>query len=178
MKRWILQFVIVLPLIALFYFGLKHDATRLPSVLLNQPAPDFTLETAEGKTVSLSGLKGSPVVLNFWASWCHPCLQEHVTFGLARENHKKQGVRFFGIVYQDTRENVAQYVGKYGEAFDVLFDSESKTAIDYGVGGVPETFFIDREGVIRHKHAGVMTEEALEVYVEKISARPSSSNGH
>ncbi|MDO8526623.1 MAG: redoxin domain-containing protein [Deltaproteobacteria bacterium] len=162
MKRWILFFVIVVPILALLAFGLTRDARELPSTMTGKKAPDFSLKTLEGKEISLKSFEGHPVVLNFWATWCGPCLMEHKIFNEGRKIYEKEGVVFLGVVYQDKKESVQRFLKEYGEPFTVLTDKESKTAIDYGVGGVPETFFIDSHGTIYDKFSGIMTADYLE----------------
>lgn len=168
MKRFILLLLIVVPVIALLYFGLQRDAKELPSLLIAKLAPAFSLQTLDGKTVTLESFKGSPLIVNFWASWCYPCLQEHPLLALAPNLFPDEKVQSVGILYQDTKENAQGYIQKYGEAFPVLLDVNSQTAIDYGVGGVPETFFIDREGIIRHKQQGMLTLSTLTESLKKI----------
>src|SRR5262245_11330541 len=103
--------------------------------------------------------------MNFWASWCAPCYQEHpVLLDAAR---KRTDIVFLGIVYEDEEDNVKAYLARQGSAFPSLMDAGSKTAIAYGVFGVPETFFITPDGVIADKFVGPLTPAALDSRVEK-----------
>lgn len=168
MKRFLLFIIIVIPVIVILAFGLTRDPNLLPSALLNKPAPDFSLVDLEGKTVQLSSLKGSIVVVNFWATWCGPCLQEHQILQWAKKEYQSEPIHWLGIVYQDQESEARSYLKKYGQPFVALFDPQSKVAIEYGVGGVPETFFIDKDGMVRNKLSGVLTMEYLEQQLETL----------
>lgn len=168
MKRWLLLIIIVAPILYLLAFGLTRNPRELPSVLVGKPAPSFFLETLDGETVSLETFKGSPVVINFWATWCGPCFYEHSILKEARALYEPKGAHFLGVVYQDEKKTVEQFLEEMGEPFFVLLDPKSQMAIDYGVGGVPETFFIDRKGVIRHKLQGVLNQNILKEKLENL----------
>ncbi len=167
MKRAILFTIIVAPIVYLLTFGLMRNPQDLPSVLIGKPAPTFVLQTLDGKKVTLESFKGSSVILNFWATWCGPCAYEHPVLKEARDRYEKEGVKFFGVVYQDTPENAKAFIKEMGEPFMVLLDPESKAAIDYGVGGVPETFFIDPQGIIRAKSMGVLTLDFIQKQIKE-----------
>lgn len=166
MKRVLLFCMIVVPIAALLAFGLTRDPHVLPSVLIGKPAPAFALRTLEGDPINAASLLGQPLVINFWATWCGPCLHEHRVFRQAAERFAGKGVRFFGVVYQDKEANVREFLAEFGTPFEVLLDPGSTMAIDYGVGGVPETFFVDAQGVIREKFSGMLTMEYLERQIE------------
>jgi len=104
--------------------------------------------------VSLSDYRGSVVVVNFFASWCVPCRAEHAELARAADTFQAQGVRFLGIVYQDKADAVKSFLDQLGRPYDVATDPSSRAAIDFGMFGVPETFFIDRNGRIAGKIAG------------------------
>ena len=121
-----------------------------------------------GKETAVDPAAGKVVLVNFWATWCGPCFYEHPVLKEVRSIYEKEGVKFLGVVYQDKKETVVQFVKELGEPFLVLFDPKSQMAIDYGVGGVPETFFIDSKGLIQNKFSGVLTKEYLKDQIEKI----------
>ena len=138
--------------------------------LLNKPAPDLALTSLDGAKVQLSSLKGRPVVLNFWASWCAPCREEAPLF---RELSTKQaagtGLAVLGVLFQERNEGTARdFIREYALAYPHLRDPQADTAINYGVSGIPETIFIDAGGVIRHVDRGGLDRERLNAGLEKI----------
>ena len=170
-------------LAALFMARLHSgDPSRLPSALIGKPAPTFELPPVEGLRgangeplggISTASFKGDKVtVLNVWASWCAPCRIEHpVLMDLAKD----QSVRLLGFNYKDKAENARRFLGNFGNPFTAVgADETGRTAIDFGVYGVPETFVIGRDGTIRYKHVGPLTPDALPGFmaeVKKASAR-------
>ena len=169
MKRVILFLLIAGPVVALLAFGLTRNARDLPSTMIGKPAPDFALKNLEGKEVSLKSLEGKNLIVNFWATWCGPCYQEHAVLKAVQKNLAGDSLVLLGVVYQDTVENVKEYLKQEGKPFEVLFDPDNKMGIDYGVGGVPETFFIDSKGIIREKHSGVLTYPYVEFMLDKLN---------
>jgi len=159
--------VIAAALISVFLLALGNDPAHIESPLLGRVAPDFALKAVNGgSVVDLAAMRGKPVVLNFWATWCSPCYQEHPVLV---ENAKLLGdqVQFVGVVFQDTDEKINAFLSERGSAYPTLVDVKGKTAIAYGVGGVPETFFLDRTGRIVAKYDGPMTTEILQSYVAR-----------
>ncbi len=140
----------------LFAFAMLfgRDPHQVPFGLKDKPAPDFTLTRLDtGEPVSLSQLRGRPLVLNFWASWCGPCQQEHPTLARAAQRFEGQA-NFFGVVFEDTPEEARKFARPMAASFPQLIDPQSRMAVDYGVTGVPETYFIDAQGIIRDKFVG------------------------
>ncbi len=134
-------------------------------MLVGKPAPDFTLERLkDGQTVTLSAYRGKPMVLNFWASWCVPCRYEHPVLEWGYEKFGEQA-QFVGVIYEDSKVNVADALTESKTKFEQLFDEKGRAAVDYGLAGVPETYFIDATGVIRYKYVGPLEPQAL---VEKL----------
>ena len=136
--------------------------------IVGRPAPAFDLQTLDGQRVSLAELRGSPVVLNFWASWCIPCREEAPLLTAANATYGSRGLRILGVVYQDSSENARAFMARYGQTYPGLLDLDGRTAIDYGVFGIPETFFIDPTGVVRSRQVGVLTETDLLRQIEAI----------
>ena len=159
------------PLIFVLAKGFNYDPRALPEELTGEKAPDFALQTLDGYPVSLKELKGSVVVLNFWATWCVPCLQEHKELMSAAEEFKPKGVAFLGILYGDTKAKADGYLKKHGSAYPTLLDDAQRTNIDYGVAGVPETFVIGRDGTIVKKYTGPVTKMELEVLLNGLLAK-------
>lgn len=158
---------IVLPLVILLASGFGNDPFSLPSVLVGREAPAFTLTDLDGETWSLEELQGKPVIINFWASWCGPCRLEHPL--LLQASRAREDVVFLGMLYSDTTENARRYLSRAGSAYPTLLDPDNHTAIDYGVAGVPETFFINRQGIIVHKHTGALTPRVMHEQLAEIS---------
>lgn len=159
---------------ALLGYGMTRDAREIPSPLVGQPAPSFDLATLDSPadSLALADLRDTVVVVNFWASWCLACRQEHPALVRAWERYEEAGapVRFIGIVYQDSRSNARQYMDRRGGGWTNLMDSNTRTAIDFGVYGVPETYFIDRAGRIAYKHVGPVTDALLAQQIEALTA--------
>lgn len=189
-KRSLVAAVVTLPLLALFWFGLSADPRTIPSPLPGRPAPEFTLEvmppepgepgggeTSElGSTprvVSLADHRGEVVVLNFWASWCLACRDEHAPLSEIASLYRDRGVAFYGILYNDRPEPARKWIREMGgQSYPTLLDPGTRTAIDYGLYGVPETFFIDREGRVAYKHIGPVTRSLLIQKLDEILAEP------
>lgn len=170
-KRWAVPLA-ALPLIVLLGYGLTRDARLLPSTLPGRMAPDFALETIRGDTLQLADFGGQVVLLTFWASWCLPCLDEHPLFIEAEDQFRDDGLRVVGVVYQDTRENAIRWMREMGGSWPNLMDRGSRTAIEYGVSGVPETFFIARDGRVAHKQLGPVNRAVLATWLPRLLADP------
>ena len=176
MKRYLLPLIIFLVLVGFFAVGLNLNPREVPSPLIGKPAPAFALPLlgAPDKKLSATELKGKVWVLNVWASWCVPCQQEHP---LIIELAKTGGVPVYGLNYKDKSADATAWLAKLGDPFAAtLSDSDGLVGIDYGVYGVPETFVIDKQGVIRLKHIGPMTPEALRKTVLPMVDKLSKAN--
>ena len=138
------------------------------SPLLDKPAPDFTLEDLDGQPVSLSDYLGRPVILNFWASWCEPCKVEFPLFQDARERHAAEGMEILAIVHDDSADAAAAFVAQEGSEWPALLDPDDVVWTAYGGLGLPTSFFIDREGIVRAVSFGPPLSGTLDDQLAKI----------
>jgi cytochrome c biogenesis protein CcmG/thiol:disulfide interchange protein DsbE len=160
-------------LAALFAFALRTgDPSRLPSALIGKPVPVVTLAPLDGLTDGIRPVpgfssadlaSGRVSVVNFWASWCVPCVQEHPLLVALKE---KTGVPLYGINYKDQATAARRFLGRYGNPFTAVgIDGDGRAAIEWGVYGMPETFVVDGKGRIAYKHVGPITPETLETKI-------------
>jgi len=163
-----------LALVALLAVGLRLDPREVPSPLIGKPAPAFELPLLQqpDKTFSEKDMLGTVWVLNVWASWCPPCLVEHPVVTQVSRSGMAPVV---GLNYKDKREDALPWLKRNGDPFQLIaFDANGRIGIDYGVYGVPETYIIDRQGVIRYKHIGPITADVvkndMEPLVRKLNA--------
>jgi cytochrome c biogenesis protein CcmG, thiol:disulfide interchange protein DsbE len=153
----------------LLFVGLSQSPKDIQSALIGKKAANFTIKLIQGKDLdsdqdgrlSLSELAGQNVIINFWASWCVSCRQEAVDFQKFYLMDHKTDVTLVGIAIQDTMEDARQFAGVHGKTYALGLDDSGNTGIDYGVTGVPETFWINRQGTIIEKFAGPLTTEML-----------------
>jgi cytochrome c biogenesis protein CcmG/thiol:disulfide interchange protein DsbE len=158
--------IIAAVLLGILFLGLGKNPAEIRSPLIGRPAPAFALrEVGTGRTVDLSQLKGTPVILNFWATWCGPCWEEHPV--LVANARMLPNVRFLGVVFQDSEEKILGFLQQRGSSYPTVVDDQGKTAIAYGVGGVPESFFLDANGVIVAKYSGPMSSDILQENLRK-----------
>jgi len=158
-----------LPLIGLLAYGFTTDPRAIPSPLIKKPAPPFTMTVYDGGPLSLEGLRGKVVLLNFWASWCFPaCYEEAPELERAWRAYRDRGLVVVGVDIQDTEAAGRQFIDQFKLTFANGPDPGGKIAIDYGVYGVPETFVIDRQGVIAHKQVGGVTDRMVVEQVEPL----------
>ena len=169
-KKWLIPLASV-PVILLLAYGFRTDPKAIPSPLVQKAAPDFRLKAFGGGEISLAELKGKPVVLNFWASWCYPaCYEEAPLLEATWRKYKEQGLVMLGVVIQDKEPNAREFMKRFDFSFPNGMDPGSKISIDFGVYGVPETFFIDRQGRIVFKHVGALTPQLVEAQVRTLLA--------
>ncbi|MDO9371313.1 MAG: DsbE family thiol:disulfide interchange protein [Gammaproteobacteria bacterium] len=152
-------------LVALLWAGLYLNPREVPSPLIDKPAPEFVLPQLQDPTrqVGSKDLLGKVTLLNVWASWCAACRDEHpLLVALAKTGR----VNIYGLNYKDTRQDALRWLNDLGNPYLVsAFDEQGNVGIDYGVYGVPETYVIDRAGIIRYKVIGPLTEENLRTTV-------------
>ena len=151
--------------------GLKLDPREVPSPLIGKAAPDFKLTRLDdpSTTIARADMLGKVWILNVWASWCVACREEHPVLV---EFARRKLVPIYGLNYKDERAAATEWLQQRGNPYaDSLVDADGRVGIDYGVYGVPETFLIDRAGVIRYKHIGPITPEVLRDEIEPLLRR-------
>ncbi len=152
--------LIVTPLIVVLALSFGKDPRAIDSPLIGKAAPTFTLRDLDGDVVALEELRGQPVVLNFWATWCQPCVVEHPLL-IASANRYEGQVRFVGVIYQDEPQDIRRFVSQRGSWGPSLIDTDGDVAIAYGVYGAPETYFISSDGVIAEKVVGAIRPDVM-----------------
>lgn len=171
----LLPFVIFAAIAGLFFLALKAgDPSNLPSALIGKPAPQFDLPplmeagtaTAAPQTVTSAALgNGTPAIIHFFASWCGPCREEHPNVMALAEKLRAQDpkVPFYGINYKDDASAARRFLGGYGDPYTLIgVDRSGRTAIDFGVYGVPETYVIAGDGTVAFRQAGPLTQDVIE----------------
>ncbi len=168
---WVVAPVLIFAVLAaVFAFALKTgDPTKLPSALIGKPAPTTAFPALDGLVeggkampgfTSADLAKGRVTIVNFWASWCIPCVEEHPLLGTLR---KRAGIDLYGVSYKDSASNAHQFLARYGNPFTALgVDASGRAAIEWGVYGMPETFIVDGKGRISYKHVGPINPQSIE----------------
>jgi cytochrome c biogenesis protein CcmG/thiol:disulfide interchange protein DsbE len=172
-RRWI-PLGIFLVLLAFLGIGLTLKPRELPSPLIGKPAPAFRLSTlgAPANSLSPQDMRGKVWVLNVWASWCVACREEHATLVAMS---KLGVVPIYGLNYKDQRDDALGWLDRFGNPYVAsLSDADGRVGIDYGVYGVPETFVIDKAGVVRRKFIGPVTEQEIRDEIVPLVARLNS----
>ncbi|MGE5027753.1 MAG: DsbE family thiol:disulfide interchange protein [Betaproteobacteria bacterium] len=162
MKRFLIPLAIFLVLVGFLGVGLKLNPHDVPSPLIGKPAPDFRLALLSdpAKQLSPADLRGKVWLFNVWASWCSSCRQEHEVL---MELSKQGGVPSYGMDYKDQPADARAVLARFGNPYvETVVDPDGRTGINYGVYGVPETYVIDRGGMIRYKHTGPLTRESID----------------
>ena len=159
--RYVLIFATIVGVIGILAYGFTKDPRNIPSPVVGRQAPDFELGLLDGTMVRLLDYRGRVVFLNFWASWCPPCRAEARLLEGAWRQVKDREIVFLGVNIQDTEEGARRFMQEFDITYPNGRDTQSRIAIDYGVYGIPETFFIDREGRITYKHIGALGAETL-----------------
>ena len=158
----LLPLVALVALLAVFALNINRDPSLIQSVLIDKPAPQFSLAAVEGTGVpgfDTSALKGEVTVVNVFASWCIPCRDEHPVLEALKS---ETGVRMFGMNQKDAPENAVAFLTELGNPYDAIgADANGRASIDWGVYGVPETFIVDAKGTIRFKHVGPLSMDDL-----------------
>jgi cytochrome c biogenesis protein CcmG/thiol:disulfide interchange protein DsbE len=160
--KFVIPLILFLSLVVFLAAGLGRDPHEVPSPLINKAAPTFDLPQLAEPTQSFKPeeMKGQVWMLNVWASWCSSCKQEHPV--LLELSRTKQ-VPLIGLDYKDHRKDALRTLAREGDPYDLsAFDLDGRVGINYGVYGVPETYVIDKQGVIRYKHIGPITQEVMD----------------
>ncbi|MDP6560287.1 MAG: TlpA disulfide reductase family protein [Candidatus Binatia bacterium] len=166
--------VVILSILWLLAFGFSRDPRYIPSPLIGYAAPPFTLTLFDGKKLRLEDLRGKAVLLNFWSSWCIPCREEARDIEAAWQRSKDKNIIFLGIDMQDTEKDARTFLKEFDIHYPNGRDSTGSISIDYGVWGIPETFFIDPNGRITHKHVGALGRRIITVKLEEALRRKVS----
>jgi cytochrome c biogenesis protein CcmG/thiol:disulfide interchange protein DsbE len=162
MLKYLIPIGVFAGLLVFFYVGLDRDKETLPSPLIGKPAPQFSLPRVgdPSQTISNSTFAGKPYVVNVWATWCGGCRQEH---GALLEIAQRKEVPIIGLNWKDDMELAQQWLSQLGDPYvGSAFDVEGRVAIDWGVYGAPETFLVDANGNVIHKHIAPITVEIWE----------------
>ncbi len=171
MKRWLyLTPLAVLGALALLFAGyaLHHDPHVNPAALVGRPVPEVSLQPLGGGTPQAVAAAPRPVLVNFFASWCAPCVEE----APALMALKSEGVLIIGVAYKDRPEKSQAFLRDHGDPFlDTFQDPDGRAGVEYGISGVPETFAVSADGVVLAKHVGPLTPDAAEALVERASRR-------
>jgi cytochrome c biogenesis protein CcmG, thiol:disulfide interchange protein DsbE len=143
-------------------------ANNAGDALVGHAAPLFTLPSLDGRCIDLSKYRGRPVVMNFWASWCHPCRQEFPLLRAARARHAADGLVMIGVVHQDIADDARQFANEEHATWPMLFDGNNTVSAEYGVKPIPQTFFIRRDGTIAARVFGLSSRRQLEHELTRI----------
>jgi cytochrome c biogenesis protein CcmG/thiol:disulfide interchange protein DsbE len=183
--RLVTMIVVAVPLIALFTIlgiALSRSGGVPAGVAINSTfgeaevdvtlARDITLTTFDGEVVTLSGLRGSYVLVDFWSSWCPPCREEAPVLADAYDRYRAQGVEFVGVAVWDVAEEAERFAEESGAGYPAGVDTRGVIGVDYGLTGIPEKYFIDPEGRIVRKYVGPMTAETLDGVLQELLAAP------
>lgn len=166
--RWLIVPIAVIPLGWLLLQGIGRDPREIPTALAGEPMPTFSLTDLDGETLDADALRGRPILLNFWASWCVPCIEEHAVLAAAAERHGDR-IAIVGVLYQDEPADALDFLARYGDfGSPTLIDDGGRLAIEFGVTGPPETFFIDARGIVRSKASGPVTDAVLAEHLERL----------
>ncbi|HVT02869.1 MAG TPA: TlpA disulfide reductase family protein [Thermoanaerobaculia bacterium] len=171
-KVLIAGLLIIGPMLAILAANIGRDPHKVNSPMIGRTAPTFVLnDVTSGTEVSFDSLRGAPAVVNFWATWCVPCFAEHGVLQQAAQQYGDR-VRFVSVVYDDEPGKIRDFLRDNGSSYPTLLDSAGKTAIAYGVYGVPETFFLDSKGVIVAKFEGPLSPDVIENNLRKANRGP------
>jgi cytochrome c biogenesis protein CcmG, thiol:disulfide interchange protein DsbE len=150
--------------------GLTRNPTLVDSPLIDKPAPAFRLPGLDGQDVASGDFAGRLYVVNFWASWCVPCRAEAAHLQSFWERYGPEGVALVGVVYQDDEDAAREFRDEFGLTFPQVMDPGGRTALDFGVFGIPETFVVDEQGVVKAKLIGAVGPDTLDRVLSQVAA--------
>jgi cytochrome c biogenesis protein CcmG/thiol:disulfide interchange protein DsbE len=168
LRRLVAAFGGVALVLAVLGVALARGGPTASSPLVGATAPDFRLTSLDGTSIALSEERGSPVVVSFWASWCEPCDREVPLLARAADDHAADGLVVLGIVFADDADSARAFLRSHGARYPALLDPDTATAVAFGVYGIPETFFVDRDGRIAARRIGELTWPDLEADVASL----------
>ena len=185
-KRALIATCAATPVIALLAYGFTRDPGEIPSPMPGRAAPAFALGVFApgeaplarqvGDTIRLADQAGKVVVVNFWASWCLACRDEHATLSETARAYADSSTQFIGVAYNDRPSAALRWIQDMGgQSYPSVMDEGSRTAIDYGLYGVPETFIIDPGGRIAYKHMGPISAQVLRKWIDSLLPEPTSA---
>ena len=161
---------VALALLGLLGYGLLVSGKPSGNIPIEpRPARPFTLRLFDGTTLSLNDLRGKPVLVNFWASWCGPCIEEAPVLERAAQRYAEKGLVVIGIDVWDGEQDARAFLQRHGITYPNGIDPTGAIAIDYGVGGVPESFFIDRNGTLVRKWVGPLTDRQISLFLDELT---------
>jgi cytochrome c biogenesis protein CcmG/thiol:disulfide interchange protein DsbE len=166
-RRLIITILVIAPFLWLLAYGFTRDSRYIKSPLLAKPAPPFTLTLFDGSKLTLNDLRGKAVFLNFWASWCPPCRAEARDLEAAWQRIKDKDMVFLGVAMQETEKDSRAFLDEFKITYPNGADPSGKMAVDFGVWGIPESFFIDPQGRITYKHVGGIRAELVTAKLEE-----------
>ena len=162
LRAVLIALAVTIPMAGVLIYGLTRDPRAIPSPLIGRPAATFVLRLFDGGVLDTKALRGRVLVVNFWASWCYPaCYEEAPRLQRVWERYRDCGVIVIGVNIQDREAAARGFIRQFGQTFPNGMDRTGEMSIDFGVYGVPETFVVDQNGLIRAKHVGAVPEEWL-----------------
>lgn len=170
----------ILALTALLAQGLTNRSSptgRSGATRIHKPAPPINISLYNGGGISPERYADKPVVVNFWASWCGPCRQEAPLFERLWREYGERGVLFLGVNIQDADADARAYLSEFGITYPNGYDEGGRISVDYGVIGIPVTFFINREGVVERRWVGAVREAKLRLWIDELARGASPSGG-